>query len=69
MVECKICGQHFKLLKKHLEVQHNMSVKQYMKLFPNAKTVSKAYLKRKKAIAKRQQEKNYLKSFEKGNNR
>ena len=69
MVECKICGQRFKLLKKHLEIQHNMTIKQYKKLFPDAEVVSKAYLKRKKAIAKRLQEKNYLKSFEKGENK
>ena len=61
-----ICGGEFVVLKKHLKVKHDMATKQYLKLFPNAEIYSKAYLKRKRAIAKRQKENGNLKTFKKG---
>ena len=45
MVVCRVCGKYFTRLKRHLQVQHDMSLGTYKKLFPNAKTVAPAFSK------------------------
>lgn len=66
MIKCKICGGEFVVLKKHLKIKHDMTTSQYKKLFPDAEIYSNSYLKRKRAIAKRQKENGNLKNFKKG---
>ena len=43
IVVCRVCGKYFKRLKRHLKVQHDMSLGTYKKLFPKANTVAPAY--------------------------
>lgn len=40
-VECKLCGKRFSRLKEHVENVHNISIKKYQELFPDAPIVCK----------------------------
>lgn len=44
-IKCQVCGKHFKsITPTHLFVKHEMTMRQYKKLYPDAKTVSSGSL-------------------------
>ncbi|MFH1192108.1 MAG: MucR family transcriptional regulator [bacterium] len=53
-IECLECGKFFKKLSGHLEPIHKMTVKEYLKKYPSAKTSSNAFIEQQRADKKRQ---------------
>jgi len=53
-IKCRECGKEFIRLKKHLEVKHNMNLRTYKKLYPDALTVDPEFSKKMKQYGRPQ---------------